>query len=858
ELKEEKKVSAFKIFIQQFKSLVIIILIIASIISIFVGERIEAIAILIIVTFAAGLGFIQEYHASKAIESLKKLASPSAMIVRDKNEKEIEAKELVPGDLIIIKSGDKVPADSRLIEINNLKIDEATLTGESLPVEKQTEELEKANLTVADRKNLIFMGTAVSSGNGKAIVVNTGTNTEFGKIAGLLEQTEANKTPLQKNLDNLTKWLGLISVILAAMLSGLGIMKGHSINEMFIWGIAIIVAVIPEALPAVVTTSLAIGVKRLVKRKALIRKLPVVETLGATTVICTDKTGTLTKDEMTVRKIFTDNNIIEITGTGYAPEGEFLTGDNKVELDQDSPVVRLLKLGVLCNDANLTNESDNWGITGDPTEGALIVAAAKAKLKLEDINNEFPRISEIPFSSETKRMTTVHKSKENNLAISKGAPEVILKLCSHIRLENKVTELTNDLRKTIEDTGKQLASDALRILALCTKEIKEENAENVNEGMVFEGLFGMIDPPRPEIKSAIKVCREAGIKTVMITGDHKITAIAIAKELGILKDENALSGEEFEAISENELSKVIENTVVFARISPEHKLKLVNAFIEKGHVVAMIGDGVNDAPALKKADIGIAMGITGTDVSREASDMILTDDNFSSIVSAVEEGRTTFENIHKCLILLLSGNIGTIIALSVVILINQPIPLSSVNILFINFIMDGLIAIAIGAGMPEPGIMKQKPRKVKNGIFDKNSIIFTVISSILIAGVTIASYLFLAETGSSDLKQDKYAATVFFVALIMARVFNSFNCISLNHSILKIKLINNKYLFLAILISLIFTLIVVYINFFSNIFKIQALDLNDWLLITGITSLVLVFMEIWKIVKNKFFKTVTA
>ncbi|MFN8577255.1 MAG: cation-translocating P-type ATPase [Candidatus Sericytochromatia bacterium] len=847
ELISEKKDSILSLLLEQFKNVAVIILIIAAIVSIFIGEALESISILIIVFLAAILGFFQEYQAGKAIDSLNKMSAPNANIIRNGIEKVITASELAIGDIFTLKAGDRIPADSRIIESNNLKVDEAALTGESLAVEKNSELINSDNLPLGDRKNMLFSGTTVSYGRAKAIAVSTGMKTEFGKIAKLLQETESNQTPLQKNINNLSKWFGIFSILLAVTMSVIGLFKGYSLHEMVMWGISLAVALMPEALPAVVTISLAIGVKRMVKKRALIRTLPSVETLGATSIICTDKTGTLTKDEMTIRKIFIDNQEIDVTGAGYEPNGDFLKNGNIITLF--SELNFLLKAGVLCNDSQLINENNIWDVLGDPTEAAIIVTAEKAGIKSDIVKKEYLRVGEIPFSSEAKKMTTFHKSSNSIIGISKGAPEVILDSCKYIRLNGQIVEINNELKNKVNEFYDKFANEALRVIALSTNEKRlesniQEDFSELRENMVFEGLFGMIDPPRTEVKEAIKICNQAKIKPVMITGDHKITAMAIGRELGILKNGNALSGSEIEKLSNQELNNIIENTEVFARISPEHKLRIVNSFMDKGYVVAMTGDGVNDAPALKRANIGIAMGITGTDVSREASDIVLTDDNFASIVSAVEEGRGIFENIKKYLVFLISGNLGTIIGLTSALFLNLQIPLNTINILYINFIMDGLVAIALGIEPPEKGIMKRSPRNVNKGIMDNNSILSTIITSIVIG--TILTLIYILSLNNDTSLNSKHSSTIFFMTLIIARIFNGFNCTSLTESVINIRYYKNKYLLFACLLSLLMTLPIIYLKFFNDIFKTIPLNNDDWIRILIYGVFVTISVEIYK------------
>jgi Ca2+-transporting ATPase len=844
ELIAEDQLSPILLFIGQFKSLLIIILVLAAIISYSIGEIVEAIAIIIIVILAGVLGFIQEYRAGKAIESLKKMAAPLAHVKRDGEDKEIASSDLVPGDIIVLKTGDKIPADARIIESSNLRIEEASLTGESLAVEKSIEKLAAADVTLGDRKNMVYMGTAISYGRGKAVVVHTGMKTEFGKIAGLLQSTENRKTPIQINLDQLGKKLGIFSILLAASMGLLGVLRGYDLFHMFVWGVAVAVAVIPEALPAVVTISLALGVRRMVKRRALIRKLPAVETLGATDIICSDKTGTLTQDQMTIRKIYTDEKLFDLSGSGYNPSGEFLIDSVKTVPLENQSLMMLLRGGSLCNDTKLKNDGNVWEILGDPTEGAIIVALNKTGEDWETLRTKYKRLYEIPFSSETKKMTTVHQFETEKLAFSKGAPEIILDKCTMILQNDKRVQLTEEIRKTVLSKAYAMGEAALRVLAVSFKSI---DGDQINDSIaedehIFLGLVGMIDPPRNEVKAAIKICDAAGIKPIMITGDHKVTAVAVAKELGIMRSGNALSGPELEKLSDEEFEKAVDNTEVYARISPAHKLKIVDALMKKGHIVAMTGDGVNDAPSLKKADIGVAMGITGTDVSKEAADMILTDDNFASIVSAVEEGRSIFENIRKYLVFLLSGNMGTVFALIATLLIGLPIPLYAVQILFINFIMDGLIAIALGVEPPEPGIMNKPPRKVGEGILNKVALMYIGGVGAWISVVTLGVFIWALNYGYSESE----AITLFFATLIAARLFNGYNCRSLEQSTFKLSLFSNKAILLGSLFSIAMTFAVIYLPVLNIPFKTVPLDLFKWIIVFAASFSVLLLVEATK------------
>lgn len=844
ELEEKKGTSPLILLLSQFKSLLIVILIIAAIVSAGMGEMVESIAIIIIVILAGVLGFLQEYKAGKAIEALKKMASPNATILRGGIELIIPAREVVPSDILFLKTGDKVPADARLIEVVNLQIDEASLTGESVPVEKTTVTLHEEKLSLGDRKNMAYTGTIVTYGRSKAVVVATGMHTEFGKIADMLQTTQKGKTPLQIDIDKVGKIIGVIAILLAAVMSVLGALKGYPFGEIFVWGVALAVAIIPEALPAVVTITLAIGVRRMAKRRALIGKLSAVETLGATTIICSDKTGTLTQGQMTVRRLYVNGQNIDVTGVGYTPVGDFHIDGVKFNPNINSNLLNLLNAATLCSDALLRQNDKSWEIFGDPTEGALIVAAAKAGIKVDDLKNLFPRIKEIPFSSERKRMTTIHKYPNGLQVFSKGAPEVILSSCSFHYEGEKIISLSDESRKNIINVAHKMGEEALRVLAVSTKSIDHiENVESVAENeMIFLGLAGMVDPPRLEAKEAIKTCEQAGIKPVMITGDHKITAVVVARELGILKNGKVFSGSELEDLSDTELDGVIDDTEVFTRISPAHKMRIVSAFMKKGHIVAMTGDGVNDAPSLKKADIGIGMGITGTDVSKEASDMILTDDNFASIVAAVEEGRSIFENIRKYLIFLLSGNAGTVFAIMIALAANLPLPLVAVQILFINFIMDGLIAIALGVEPPEPGIMSRKPRHSKEGILNRNGLTYIFSVGVLIAIVTTGVFVWALDSGFSNEK----AMTMFFITLILARLFNGFNCRSSIDSIVKLGMFTNKPLIISMLISFGLSLGVIYIGILQTPFQTVGLLASELVIAFSAASTILIIVELWK------------
>jgi Ca2+-transporting ATPase len=847
ELTTAQRISPWALLLEQFKNVMITILLVATALSAFLGHGVEAIAISVIVLFAILLGFVQEYRAERAIEALREMAAPTAAVLRGGEELDIPAREVVPGDVILLRAGDKIPADGRLLEAINLQVDEAALTGESIPVSKHTAPLANGQPAVGDQLNMVFSGTAATYGRGRAVVVSTGMQTEFGKVAQLLQTVQTSKTPLQVNLDKVGKTLARAAFIVVAVIAALGVLRGQPLIEMFIFGIALAVAVVPEALPAVVTISLAIGVQRMVKRNALVRRLPAVETLGSTSVICSDKTGTLTKDEMTVRKIYVAGQIIEVTGTGYNPQGVFSPSDSA----GDPPValMTLLRAAALASDAHLVHSESvehsgahpepSWHIKGDPTEGALVVAAAKAGLHKIELDAHFPRVNEIPFTSESKRMTTLHSLPSGVVAYAKGAPEVILASCAWQLTETGEVTLEAPGRERILETARQMASEALRVLAVASK--ADAAIDNAEQAMTFLGLIGMIDPPRPEAKTAIQICEQAGIKPVMITGDHPITAQAVARELGLLKGGRVVIGAELEAMSEAEFEREVENIEVYARVSPAHKLRVVTALQKKGHIVAMTGDGVNDAPALKKADIGIAMGITGTDVSKEAAAMTLTDDNFASIVAAVEEGRGIFGNIKKYLMYLLSSNIGEIGLMAGATLLGYPLPLSAVQILYVNLATDGLPALALAVDPPEPDLMRRNPRNPRTGIFTRPVITLMTVGGLWSTLINLGLFTWAWNSGRSHAE----AMTMSFVSLVLIQFFKAYNFRSDRNSVLT-KPFANKWLNLAVIWELTLLGLIVYLPFLNQPFGTFALPLVDWLIIIGLTLTISPVLEIVK------------
>ncbi len=845
ELKEEKGVSPLKILAEQFTQFLIIILIVATTISLLLGEVADAVVIFAIVIASAVLGFIQEYRASRAVEALKKLVTTTVTVIRDGGEMRVRSSEVVPGDIVALWAGDKVTADARVLMSNSLMLNEAALTGESEPVEKDSSPLPVETGLYA-RRNMVFAGTVVTYGHGNAVVTSTGMATEFGKIASMMQTVEVEQTPLEKRMTHLGRVLGVISFIVVGVVFALGLLRGHEMLAMFLWAVSLAVAAVPEALPAVVTGALAVGMQMMARRNAIVKRLPAVETLGSTSVICSDKTGTLTKGEMTVRELYLEGRIIKVTGVGYTPEGEFVDGSP----DKKGP---FLMAALLCNDARLMRSEGLWRIEGDPTEGALIVLASKSGLVHEAVSAQHPRVGEIVFSSERKRMTTVHRAGDGRLtAYMKGAPEVVLERCSGLLVGGRVLKMTEKERSSILEANESMAKQALRVLSLAYREIPagtEKFSEDLEHDMIFLGLVGMIDPPREAAKTAVKLCAEAGIKTVMITGDNKYTAMAVARELGILDNDRVLTGGELEKMSGEEFDKIVEEVSVYARTSPADKMRIVKALKKKGHIVAVTGDGVNDAPALKASDIGVAMGITGTEATKEAADMILLDDNFATLVSAVERGRIIYTNIKKFLAYLLSSNVGELLLLLSAGLLGLPFPLITIQILWINLVTDGLPAIALGVDPPEPDTMKHPPRRPDESVFTPyvKNIILTV--SILMT-ITLIPLFYLYNPTFEDTGLLK-ARTVIFTSIVMFEMFNAFNCRSERHSILYVGPFKNPYLLIAVASSILLQLAVIYLPTLQPYFGTVPLDLTDWLAIIAVSATGLIGVEAVKLLLRR-------
>lgn len=821
ELQAPTYVSPWSILLEQFKNVLIIILLAATAISAFLGHGTEAIVITVIVLFAVILGFVQEYRAERSIEALRRMAAPEAHVVRQGRESRIPARDLAPGDLVILLAGNRVPADIRLTEAVNLRIEESSLTGESVAVGKNAETLNDPERDLGDRWNMAYAGTTVSYGRGRGVVVMTGMDTEFGRIARMLETVETGRTPLQKNLDRLGRGLAWAAGVIVLLIVVLGLLRGQPLMEMLLFGIALAVAVVPEALPAVVIISLAIGVQRMVRSNALIRRLPAVETLGSTSVICSDKTGTLTRDEMTVCELYVDGETWEVSGEGYEPDGSFFY---RGKAAPPSALLKEMLLGAsLVCDARLETsvETGRWQIRGDPTEGALVVAAAKAGIDKKALDERFPRVDEIPFSSETKRMTTLHRMPDGFVVYAKGAPEVILDSCGRVLTAAGCLPLDKAARNAMLLAAREMAGKSLRVLAIAGKTAAGiGDAEN---GMTFLGLAGMIDPPRPEAAAAVRTCQEAGIMVRMITGDHPLTARAVALEVGILGEGGVVTGSELEEIGDEELAGEVESKEVYARVSPAHKLRVVTALQEKGHVVAMTGDGINDAPALKKADIGIAMGITGTDVSREAAAMTLLDDNFASIVAAVEEGRGIFENIRKYLMYLISSNIGEILLMAVAVLSGLPLPLSAVQILYVNLATDGLPALALAVDPHEPDLMRRPPRDPREGIFSRQVVMLMAVGGAWSAIVNVTLFAGVLHAG---FPQEK-AMSMTFVSLVLIQFLKAYNYRSDHRSVFS-RPFANRWLNLAIAWELVMLFLVMNVPFLEDAFGTVRLTSLEW------------------------------
>lgn len=846
QIQEVRKVSLISTFISQFNDFMTLTLIAATIVSACLGEIADAIAILAIVLINGIMGFMQEYRTEKSLQALRQLAAPSAKVLRDGEISVIPASDLVPGDIVILESGDRIPADGELLHTENFFVDESMLTGESITVEKTSEEDTKSDMKI-HKKHLAFMGTLVVSGRAKMLVTEIGMDTEMGKIASMMDKIEDEQTPLQKRLDVLGKQLVVICFALCAVVAFLGILRGEKSYDMFLFGVSLAVAAIPEGMPAIVTVVLTLGVQRMIKKKVIIRKLPAVETLGCATVICSDKTGTLTENRMSVRKIYTNDQEYIVTGTGLDPDGDFISSDGKILENVPKQVRRLLEVGVACNNANIKREKSGLlgGVVrpketiavGDPTEAAIIVAAMKAGIDKEDIDARFLRIKEIPFDSDRKRMSVIVKSRGELYLFTKGAPDVVLSLCSHIDKNGRVNELINTDKEKILTANENMGKSALRVLACAYKKItyRDLQDQDPERDLTFLGLIGMFDPLRPEAIEAIQKCFTSGIRPIMITGDHKTTALAVAKELKLADDDSMiLTGNDLDNMSDSQLLKCIDQVSVYARVTPKHKLRIVRALKKQGHVVAMTGDGVNDAPAVKEADIGVSMGITGTDVTKEASAMILMNDNFAGIVAAIEEGRIIYDNIRKFIRYLLSCNVGEILTMLWASLLGLPIPLLPIQILWMNLVTDGLPAMALGVDPAEKDVMYRKPRGKHENIFSRGLGQKILYRGFLISVGTIAAFYLANIYSNGDINTARTAA---FTTLVLSQLIFVFECRTENHGIWEQNPFSNIYLTLGVICSAALLFVVIYIPLFQPIFHTVALDKNLLLLIIALAGL---------------------
>lgn len=832
EIEQKKRKTILQMYIDQFKDFMIIILIIAAVISGFLGELIDAVVILMIVILNAVLGVVQENKAEESLAALKRMSAPSAKVLRNGRYDVIPARMLVPGDVVILETGDLVPADIRITKALNLKVQEAALTGESVPVEKDESPLSMKNVPLGDRVNMGYSGSLVTYGRGEGIVVGTGMDTEVGKIAKMIQSVEEVETPLKKKLQVLGKVLGIAALAICAVIFIVGVAYGKEIFEMFLTSVSLAVAAIPEGLPAIATIVLAIGVQRMVRRNAIVRRLPSVETLGSATVICSDKTGTLTLNKMTVERLFYNSRVYSVN-------------KDTEPLDSGEHFRLLVTTGVLCNDSKLKETDEGIVALGDPTETALVDLGLKVGINKEQLEAGQPRVDEVPFDSKRKLMTTVHALESRYRVYTKGAVEELLKISDSILLDGKVVKLEQH-RDTILKINEEMARDALRVLGMAYKDIRDlsrgSGEQAYENDLTFIGMMGMIDPPRPEAKEAVALCKRAGIKPVMITGDHSVTAVVIARDLDILNEgEEAVTGAELEDISDRDLEERVDRISVYARVSPEHKVRIVRAWQARGQIVAMTGDGVNDAPALKIADIGAAMGIVGTDVSKEASDMVLTDDNFATVVAAVEEGRVIFANILKAIQFLLSCNVGEILTLFVATMLNWHEPLLPIHILWVNLVTDSLPALALGVDPAEKNIMDRKPRNPEKNIFDKGMITRIIYQGIMVGALTLAAFVFGSQ------RSLEAGRTMAFTVLALSQLVHAFNVRSNRQSVFKVGLLSNRYLLGAVALSALLVFAVLEVPLLASVFKVTALGAAEWKMVGALSLAPVVVVEAVKL-----------
>lgn len=855
-LAEEKKKSFGEKLKEQFFDPMIIILIAAALVSIFVGEGLDAGIIIAIVIVNAFLSIYQEGKAEEAIAALQKMSSPKAKVIRDGDHEEVDSNKLVPGDIIVLETGDIVPADLRLIESSNLKIDESSLTGESVAVEKHFDQVYDGKMEIGDRENLAYSSTIVTYGRGMGVVIETGHKTEIGKIATSIATVGDEQTPLQRKLAKLSKTLGILVIVICAVVMGVGLLYKHDPLDMFMTAISLAVAAVPEGLPAIVTIVLSIGMGKMAEKNAIVKKLLAVETLGTTTVICSDKTGTLTQNEMTVVKVFTDGQVYHVSGTGYSPEGDVTKKDEIVTIEEDENLKILSSIAALTNDAKLKVKGGDASITGDPTEGALLTFAEKAGNGLDNLYKNFDRLEEIPFDSDRKMMTTFHDKIFDEIAsFTKGAPDVVLDRCEKVLIDGKEVELDEKLRKEILDKNSEFARSALRCLGYAYRKHSdmpsEITSESIEKDMVFVGLTGMIDPSRPEAKEAIKECKSAGIRPIMITGDYLETGLAIAKDLGIAeRDDQAIMGRELNEMSEEELREIVKEKSVYTRVSPENKVQIVTALKQNGHITAMTGDGVNDAPAIKKADIGIAMGITGTDVAKNTAEVILTDDNFATIVNAVEEGRIIYSNIKKFVAYLLSCNLGEVLIVLISILMNLPVPLIPIQLLWLNLVTDSFPALALGVERGEADIMNEPPRDPDEPILDTEIKITVAIQSIAITVATLLAY-FVGLKWYGQAEGLHHARTMAFSTLIICELLRSYTARSIDKTVFEIGVFTNKKLVMATVFSFLLMLVVIYVPVLNDAFGLMDLGPREIAVVLGSSVIPLVAGEIQKKVRFK-------
>jgi Ca2+-transporting ATPase len=881
ELPEAQPPSLLRLFLSQFTSVIVWVLIGAAILSGLLEDWLDAVAILAIVLLNGVLGFIQEFRAERSLAALRNMSVATARVIREGVLRSIPAYELVPGDLILLESGDRIPADARLIYTTNFQTQEASLTGESTPVEKGVDALGPTDVPLADRVNMIFMGTVAVSGKARACVVATALRTELGRVAAMIQkamEAERAETPLQRRLEQFGYTLLWLALAVVMVVFGLGYLRGEPPVLMLLTAVSLAVAAIPEGLSAVVTITLALGVTRMVKRHALIRKLPAVETLGSATVICSDKTGTLTKNEMTVTRLFAGDRVFEVTGEGYEPVGEIRENSSELKVlsselsgiiprlenpelrtqnsePSQSPALReLLTAAVLCNGAILREENRTWQVIGDPTEGALLVMAAKAGLTIETLDSAYSFLGEVPFNSERKMMTIVRSTLDGPVAYVKGAPDVLLQHCTHrMTRDGTIEPLTESIRTVILDANASFSHQALRVLAMARRRLDREpdvyRADELESRLVFLGLAAMKDPLRPEAKVAVHTCQDAGIRTVMITGDHKDTAVAIAEELrGVKEPIQSLSGAELDRLSDDELARTVDQVAVYARVSAEHKLRIVKAWQARGDIVAMTGDGVNDAPAVKAADIGIAMGLSGTDVTKEAADMVVTDDNFASIAAAVEEGRGVFDNIRKTVHFLLSCNLSEVLVMLFAALLGLPLPLLPIQILWMNLITDGIPALALAVDPKAPDLMKRPPRRPEARLLDGGRLLAIGGEGLMLGLIALGAFSYSLYGLHQELDQ---ARTVTFTVMVVAQLVHVFNCRSERLSLFQLGVGTNSVLVWAFLLSLVVQVAVLTVPAVAPIFKVAPLPIEDWALMGGMGVLPFLLMELVKALRRR-------